>query len=218
MRRNSLAGLAFAAVLSAVPLAAASDAPQPLSAVQAALDGDAARIEAAHKSLEWNWSLPGRSGKYGHGETLIHAPLSAVRTRVLDFGHYKDMMSGHFEMSRVVGYGPDQSTDVYVRISVLFGLVKLWDVTRFGPVRQVGPGVEMLEGHMVRGNVDDMNAIWTMRSLGDDWTVLKLDLMLKPGLPAPQGAIDEAVRTSARHACDSIHDSAQGSRDIAPWP
>jgi hypothetical protein len=220
------ASLALACALSAVVVAA------PRGSAADSLDPDAARIAAAKHSLEWNWTPPGHAGRYGHAETLIHAPIEAVRARVLDFGHYKDMMSGHFESSRVVGHGPDHSTDVYIRISVFRGVVMLWNVTRFGPVREVSPGLEMLEGRMVqgRGNVEDMNAVWTMRALGDGgdgsgtsgasggWTVLKLDLILKPGLPAPQGAMDEELRDSARHAVDSIHDHVEGSPEISAWP
>jgi hypothetical protein len=57
-----------------------------------ASDQDAVRIAAAGHSLKWNWTPPGRSDRYGHGETLVHAPLSVVRARVVDYGHYKDFM------------------------------------------------------------------------------------------------------------------------------
>src|SRR5580698_10476100 len=62
-------------------------------------DPDAARIAAAKRSLEWNWTPPGRAERYGHAETLIHAPISSVRTRVLDYAHYKDILPSRFKMS-----------------------------------------------------------------------------------------------------------------------
>jgi hypothetical protein len=43
-------------------------------------------------------------------------------------------------------------------------------------------------------------------------------MLLKPGLPAPQSAIDEELRDSARYAVDSIHDRAQGTKEFAAWP
>jgi hypothetical protein len=183
-------------------------------------DADVARIETARHSLEWNWVPPGQADRYGHAETLIHASLPTVRGHVLDFTHYKDMMTDDFKASRVIGRSPDQSTDVYIQIAVLHGVVKLWDVARFSPPKEVSPGLETVEGHMVpgKGNVDDMNVVWTLRALGDGWTVLKVDLLLKPGIPAPQWALDEELRDSARYAVDSIHDRAQGSREIASWP
>ena len=180
----------------------------------------AARLAAAGHSLEWNWTPPGYPDRYGHAETLIHAPVSAVRTHVLDFGHYRAILPDKFKISRVVGHGPDRSTDVYIQIAVLHGVVMLWNVSRFSAPRELSPGVEVIEGRMVqgKGNVEDMRVLWTMRALGDEWTVLKLDMLLKPGLPAPQSAIDEELRDSARYAVDSIHDRAQGTREFEPWP
>ncbi len=185
-----------------------------------ASDADALRIAAAGHSLEWNWTPPGDPDRYGHAETLIHAPLSSVRGHVLDFTNYKSILPDKFQVSRVVGHGADRSTDVYIQIAVLHGVVKLWDVARFAPVREVSPGTEQLEGRMVhgKGNVEDMHVLWTMRALNDEWTVLKLDMLLKPGLPAPQSAIDEELRDSARYAVDSIHDRAQGTKEFAAWP
>jgi len=182
-------------------------------------DSDAARIAAAGHSLKWNWTPPGRTERYGHAETLIHAPLSAVRRQVLQFGHYREFVPSRFKTSRVVGHGADGSTDVYLQIAVLHGLVTLWDVTRFAPPKASAPGIETVEGRMVpgKGNVEDMDVLWTLRALDDDWTVLKFDLLLKPGLPAPQSAIDEELRDSAMYAVDAVHDRAQGTAEFAPW-
>jgi hypothetical protein len=185
-----------------------------------ALDADASRIEAARHSLKWNWTPPGHAERYGHAETLIHAPIDAVRHHVLDFAHYRDFLPARFKVSRVVGHHPDQSTDVYIQISVMNGVLALWNVSRFEPPRETSPGVEVISGHMIpgRGNVDDMDVVWTIRSLDDQWTVLKFDILLKPGLPAPQWVLDEELRDSAMFAVDSIHDRDQGSREIAQWP
>jgi len=209
---------AFGSV-AATMLTVAGLALLPAVAAADTFDPDAARIVAAKHSLEWNWTPPGRAGRYGHAETLIHAPIDLVRQRVLDFSHYTDI-SAHFKMARVIAYGADHSTDVFIRIGVLHDIVTLWDVTRFAPVREIAPGVEVLEGRMVpgRGNVRDMNAVWTMRALNDEWTLLKFDLLLKPRLPAPQFVVDETLRDAARNAVDLIHDRTQGTRIIEAWP
>jgi hypothetical protein len=200
--------------LGAVPVFGANPAQAD------SLDADASRIVAAHHSLKWNWTPPGHSERYGHAETLIHAPMGEVRNHVLDFAHYRDMLPARFTVSRVVGRLPDRSTDVYIQISVLHGLVALWDVARFTPPQRVSPTIETVAGRMLpgRGNVDDMDVLWTMRALDDEWTVLKFDILLKPGLPAPQFLIDDELADSAGFAVDAIHDKAQGSREIARWP
>jgi hypothetical protein len=180
-------------------------------------DAEAARIVAAGHSLRWNWTPPGRAERYGHAETLIHAALPTVREHVVDYGRYHEFVPTKFKTSRVVGHGVDGSTDVYIQIAVMHGLITLWDVTRFAPPRAEGPGLEVVQGRMVRGkgNVDDLDAVWTLRAIDPEWTLLKFDLLLKPGLPAPQSAIDEELRDSATYAVDAVHDRAQGSCGIA---
>ena len=93
-----------------------------------------------------------------------------------------------------------------------------WNVTRFTPMRSVGSD-EVLEGKMVpgKGNIDNSAVIWTMHPVGDGWTVLKFDVLLNPGLPAPQSLIDEQLRDSAMDAVKSIHDRVQGSKDFVRY-
>jgi hypothetical protein len=182
-------------------------------------DPDAVRISTAGHSLKWNWTPPGRADRYGHAETLVHAPIATVRERVVEFGRYHEIMPEKFRTSRVIGHSPDGSTDVYVQIAILHGMVLLWDVTRFAPAHSVAPGVDVIEGRMVsgKGNIEDLNVVWTLHAIDDDWTVLKLDLLLKPSLPAPQSAIDEELRDSAMNAVDAIHDRAQGFQGMDAW-
>jgi hypothetical protein len=182
-----------------------------------ARDGDAVRIAAAGHSLDWTWTPPGRTERFGHGETLIHAPLAQVRKTVLDFSRYKDL-GPDIKTSRVVGREPDGSTDVYIRIGVLNDLLSFWNVTRFAPLRQE-PGVEVIEGHMLpgKGNIDDSVVKWTMHSAGDEWTVLKFDALLRPGVPAPQSLIDNTLRESAVHTVESVRDRLQDKSGGQPY-
>ena len=122
--------------------------------------------------------------------------------------------------SRVVAHGTDGSTDVYLRMGVLNNTFTLWNVTRFGPVRLSPEGGETVEGQMVpgKGNIDDSAFMWNLRPAGEGWTVLKFDIELRPGVPAPQWLIDEQLRDSAMDAVNSIHDRAQGSKAIGPYP
>jgi hypothetical protein len=187
------------------------------SPIQAnAPDADATRITSAGHSLAWNWTPPGRSDRFGHGETLIHAPLAAVRHVVLDFSHYKELPPYAVKTSRVVGHGADGSIDVYLQIAVMNEMVMLWDVTRFAPLRRGPEGNEIVEGNMVpgKGNVDDAAAVWTLHSAAPDWTVLKFDILLRPGLPAPQNKVDEELRNSAVNVVDSIRDRLQGTKGV----
>jgi hypothetical protein len=186
---------------------------------ETATDADAARIAAAGHSLKWNWTPPGRGGRFGHAETLIHAPVTTVRGFVQDYGHYTKLAPSIIT-SRVVGHQADGAVDVYIRMGVINNMLVLWNVMRFAvPRPDAGAGGEVIEGRMVpgKGNIDDSAAVWTVRAAGPEWTVLKFDLLLKPSIPAPASLIDEQLRDSANDAVDSIHDLAQGSKGILPY-
>lgn len=206
--------LAVIAAVAAVALTspAHADGPTP--------DTDAARISAAGHSLKSNvtatWA--GRAGVYGHAETLIHAPEAKVRQLVLDYGSYHDLASS-ITTSRVVGHDPDGSAKVYLQMGVLNNMFHLWDVTRFAPPRPDG-GDEIVEGRKIsgQGNIDDAVLAWRLHPVGSDWTVLKFDLLLDPGIPgAPKSLVEEQLRDSAMDAVNSIHDRAQGNKDFVAY-
>ena len=215
IRTTALLAL-FGLVAVAAP-ARADDPPPPAPPPAAAPDADAARIAAAGHSLKWNWTPPGRNQRFGHAETLVHASLDNVRRLVIDYPKYKDLAPS-ITTSKVVGHQPDGSTDLYIRMGVLNNTISFWNVTRFAPVRAVD-GNEVIEGQMVpgKGNIDDSVVVWTLHPAGPDWTVLKFDVLLRPGLPAPQSLIDEQLRDSAMDAVSSIHRRAQGSKDVLPY-
>jgi hypothetical protein len=182
-----------------------------------AVDADASRLSAAGHSLKWNWTPPGHNDRFGHAETLIHASVADVRRLVLDFPRYKELAPS-ITTSRVVNHWPDGSSDVYLAMGVLNNTISFWNVTRFTPLHNVGSD-EVIEGRMVpgKGNIDNANVIWTLHPVGDAWTVLKFDVLLNPGLPAPQSLVDEQLRDSAMDAVNSIHDRVQGSKDFVRY-
>jgi hypothetical protein len=213
---GALTSLALASPVVQADEPSANPAPAPAAAH--ALDADATRLASVGHSLKWNWTPPGRKQRFGHAEALVHAPVSAVRQLVQDFANYKQL-AGSITTSKVVGHTPDGSTDVYIRMGVMNNTISVWNVTRFAPARPAPGGGEVVEGDMVhgKGNVDDSAMIWTFHSAGNDWTVLKFDVLLAPGIPAPQSLLDEQLRDSAMDAVNSVHDRAQGSKDNPPY-
>ena len=153
-----------------------------------------------------------QNDRFGHAETLIHASVADVRKLVIDFPRYKELAPS-ITTSRVVNHWPDGSSDVYLAMGVLNNTISFWNVTRFTPVRNVGAD-EVMEGKMVpgKGNIDNSAVIWTMHPAGDGWTVLKFDVLLDPGLPAPQSLIDEQLRDSAMDAVNSITTACRAPR------
>jgi hypothetical protein len=211
MHRSAFAFFALAAL---VGLAVTT----PTSPAHAdAPDVDASRLSAAGHSLKWNWTPPGHNDRFGHAETLIHASPTDVKRLVLDYARYKELAPS-ITTSRVVQHWPDGSSDVYLAMGVLNNTISFWNVTRFQPPKTAGSD-EVIEGKMVpgKGNIDNSQVIWTIHAVGEGWTVLKFDVLLNPGLPAPQSLIDEQLRDSAMDAVNSIHDRVQGNKDFVPF-
>ncbi|WP_394831830.1 hypothetical protein LVJ94_35475 [Pendulispora rubella] len=201
--------LPFAAV-AAVSLCA------PSHAEAASEDTQLERLNSAGHTLKWNWNPPGRQERYGHAETLVQAPLAGVRTQVLDFSHYKDLSGGKFKQSRMVGK-EGGNTDVYFQVPVMKGLLSIWYVSRFTPPQVPAPGVEMVEGRFVRGNIKDMHIQLKMRQIDERFTVMSCDLYVEPNLPAPQSAVDEELRDACKDAVEAIRDKSQGFKGDVPF-
>jgi len=153
--------------------------------------------------IKSNWVPPGKSERYGRAEGLIAAKPDAVRAKLLDFMHYKDLAGPKFKSVKVVDK-QGQTTDVYFQLPIMKGLVTLWYITRFPPARSTGTG-DVIEGTFVKGNIKNMHIAFTVRPGHDENTsVLVCDLVLQPNVPAPQSALDEELRDACGDAINSI--------------
>lgn len=186
-----------------VDVAALSALPFPVEAPDAT--AAAAELEALQKgpSSKSNWVPPGRSERWGHAAVLVRAPLDAVRVQATDYAHLKDFAPNKFKTSRVVDKN-GSLTDVYLQIPVLHGLITLWQVVRFAPPEVVAPGMEVIHGMLVKGNVKDLRFVVTLRATSADATIVKVDILLEPGFYAPQSALDEELRDAAQDAVEAV--------------
>jgi len=155
--------------------------------------------------LKSNWTPPGKSARYGHAEGLIAAPYDAVRARLVDFGHYKDLAGPKFKKVSLVDKQAG-GTDIYWQLPIMKGVVTIWYVTRFAPARPAAGGGEVVEGTFVKGNIKDVHLVFTMRPAAEDKakTVLVCDLLLALNIPAPQGALDEELRDACGDAINNV--------------
>ena len=78
-------------------------------------------------------------------------------------------------------------------------------------LRLVAPGLEVVQGALVKGNVKQLRIVVTMRSVDPSRTVLTCDLLMTPEFMAPQAAIDEELRDAAQNAVDGVKDKAERS-------
>lgn len=188
----------------------------PAIAEEKPSDAQLERLNAAGRTLKWNYVRQGKGVRYGYAEALVQAPASNVRTHMMDYAHYKDLSGGKFKTSRMIAK-EGQSTDVYFQVPVMHGMITLWYVSRFGPVQTVAPNTERVEGTFVRGNIKDMHLVLTARAVNERFSVISCDLYVKPNLAAPQSAVDEELRDACGDAVEAVRDKAQGFKGSVPF-
>ncbi len=172
-------------------------------------DPQVQRLLDAKKTLKWNYAPPGTNDRYGHAEALVDAPAEKVAKVVTDFGRYKELHR-KFATARVVAKEGD-STDVYMRYPVQIGrfTVEFHEVMRFGGPRQEA-GAHVVEGRGVKGDMKQGHTRITVKPIGEKHSLLQVDVLLVPKIPAPQVLIDEELRDGAEDYVNGIKDRAQG--------
>ena len=192
----------LALALSA-PAAAYGDAPNPAD------DPEVARLLQAKSTVRWTHVPAGRSERYGHAETLTEATPERVRQVASDYAHLKDLHK-KFASARIVDKQGDD-VDVYMKLPVRVGpfTVDQWEVLRFGPPKSVG-NTYVVEGRGVRGNMKSGHVVITVRPVDARHSLIKVDILLVPGMPAPQSMVDEELRDAALDLANGLKDKAQG--------
>ncbi len=191
---------------AAAPVAPASEKGWPFAPAPTAEEkkSQLERLAKDQGPLKTNWTPPGKSERYGHAEAMIGAPYDAVKTRLLDFAHYKDLAGPKFKKVSVVDK-QGGSTDLYFQLPIMKGLVTIWYVTRFGTARPAPGGGDVIEGNFVKGNIKDMQIVFTLRPAPDPKsTVLVCDLNLAISIPTPQDALDEELRDACGDALNAV--------------
>jgi carbon monoxide dehydrogenase subunit G len=203
---STLSTLLLLAVAPPVERVARADTGPSPSAAQ---DPEVVRILQAKSTLRWSYVPSGKTERYGHAETLVQATPEKVRQTAVDYAHYKELHR-KFSGARVVGKEGD-ATDVYLKLPVQVGPVKLdqWEIIRFTPARAAGSGY-VVEGRGVKGSMKAGHIVISVRPVDDKHSLLKIDLLLVPGMPAPQAMIDEELRDAALDLANGLKDKAQG--------
>jgi len=203
MRTLRLLPIALVAALAfARPgVAQADDAQDP------AKDPQVARLLEAKKTLHWNHVLNGE--RYGHAETLVDAPADKVAKAAVDFGRYKDLHR-KFKTARVIGK-EGNDIDVYMRYPVQIGMltIEMYEIMRFAPDREAN-GTHVIEARGVKGDMKRGHTVITVKPVDATHSVLVVDILLVPKLPAPQSYVDEELRDGAFDFVTGLRDRTQG--------
>jgi hypothetical protein len=194
-------------VLAIVATVGGANADARLEARQ---DAEVMRLlDAKGATLKWNHVPTGKTVRYGHAEVLVDAPLTKVQAAALDFAHYKDFHR-KLATARVVAK-EGANVDLYMKLPIKLGPVRIdqWEIMRFGPARQSATTM-VVEGVGVQGNMKEGHIVIAARAIDDQHSLVKVDLLLVPKLPAPQALIDEELRDGAQDFVNGIRNTAQG--------
>jgi len=150
--------------------------------------------------------VPNSALDAGAARVLVHAPTDTARSVVTDYGHYSSIIT-HFKNARIIGRSGAQ-TDVYLEVPILNGAGKIWAVVRFAPPETQG-NQEIVRGRLVKGNVKRLDAAWRIEKVDDKKSILSLELLMVPDLPAPKSLISGELRKAAGKAVNAARNEAE---------
>jgi carbon monoxide dehydrogenase subunit G len=191
------------AILTLPVVAHADPEPEP------AKDPQVVRLLDAKKTLKWNQTVGSSKDKYGHAECLVEASADVVAKKAAEFGQYKTLHK-KFQSARVINKDGD-NTDVYMRYPVQIGFVtfEFSEVMRFKPTRSAGSSF-VIEGNGIKGDMKTGHTIITVKPVDAKHSLLQVDVLLVPSIPAPQSLIDEELRDGAQDFVNGLKDKSQG--------
>jgi ribosome-associated toxin RatA of RatAB toxin-antitoxin module len=157
-------------------------------------------------SVRYSVRTPQSGIEAGAARIKIKASSSEVLGLITDFSKYDQFIS-KFEKVRVVGR-TSTTVDVYMQVPILKGAAKIWAVVRFVPVTNQG-NETVLEGHMVKGNVERLDAKWRIIGIDDNNSELRLEMLIVPKLPVPGSLVTNEVAYAADKAICDVRTAAE---------
>jgi ribosome-associated toxin RatA of RatAB toxin-antitoxin module len=142
----------------------------------------------------------------GAARTLAHAPSEMLRSVVTDYARYSSIIT-RFRNARVVGRSGGR-TDVYLEVPILNGLSTIWAVVRFEAPEEKGKQ-QIIRGRLVRGNVKRLDATWRIDKVDEQKSILSLELLMVPNLPAPTSVVSAELRKAAGRAVNAARNEAE---------
>lgn len=163
-------------------------------------------VAKSKDSVRYSVRTPYSGIEAGAARIRVKAAPSTVAGLITDFSRYERFIS-KFEKVRVVGRTA-QTVDVYLQVPILKGAAKIWAVVRFGQIQTVG-GEQVLEGHMVKGNVERLDAKWRIVTVDGDKSELHLEMLIVPKLPVPGSLVTGEVAYAADEAVSDVRKAAE---------
>lgn len=143
----------------------------------------------------------GEDVAWGKALGVVDAPVESVARVVIDYTNYEQFMP-HFKKSRVLSRRGDDAL-VYMEAGIIKDTVTLWAQLRITS-RTVG-NRRIVEGRMVRGNMDSFRARWELTPVADNTrTLVRFRLLVDPGLPLPSSVFTHENEKGARKTVKAL--------------
>ncbi len=122
--------------------------------------------------------------------------IDKARETVLKFEDYPRFMPEYSD-AKMLGKMPSGDDKVYMEITTLGGVAKMYANVDVLPVKKDGP-TELYEAKFLDGNVRQFKAIWTLKKLDEGHTDVTLQVFLLPGIPLPDFIVNKANMDGAK--------------------
>ena len=178
------------------------------TAARADADAEAKDLEGRHYPVRYALKTvdPPSRIDTGGAAIFVTAPIATVRKLVTDYRHYEQLIPV-FEQSRLLSR-KNGASEVYLQVPVMHGAATIWAVAKVAAPTQDGAW-ETVAARMVKGNVSDFRAIWRLRPVDATHTILKIELLVDPDLPAPKSLVEYELKSAADRAVSSMRDHAE---------
>lgn len=199
----------FTTVLAATAAALALGLAAPPSANAEEKDQEAETLRTAGEAQRYNFKTvePGPSAiDTGGAAVYVHAPVSVAKQVVLDYRHYAKFIPS-FTQSRVLSK-KNGTSEVYIEVPVAHGAITIWAVMRCGPTVKDGAG-EKLTCDFEKGNVAQFRAVWKLRPIDDQSSVVKLEVFVDPHLPFPPSIVTDELAYAADKGVSGVKARAE---------
>ncbi len=195
-------------------LVALAAAVTPPALARADGEDDAAKLAAKGDALRYTLktTAPASAIDTGGAAIYVNAPIATVRKIVQSYGDYAKMIQP-FKASRVLSKKNGVS-EVYLEVPVAHGAATVWAVARIGKPVKDGDG-EKIVAEYTRGNVDDFRAVWRLRAVDAEHTIVRLEVLVDPKLPLPSSMITPELRYAADKAVTAVRDESQKAAERA---
>ncbi len=166
---------------------AATDASAPT--------GDAAKVDVVDVEPV-AIPIPGSDLVEAKATVKVARSIDKAREIVLKFEDYPKFMPEYSD-AKMLGKLPSGDDKVYMEITTLGGIAKMWANVDVLPVKKDGAS-ELHEAKFIDGNVRQFKAVWTLTKVDEGHTDVTLRVFLHPAIPLPDFIVNKANMDGAK--------------------